>query len=94
MMSTPPTLAHLDRLRLQRGVEYLHVLGPRATFEYLAEVSARIGGMPAMLGILADYERRLTPNMLRVTGGDRFPHQLSMLPRALDHEVPDAETVP
>jgi hypothetical protein len=49
------------RLRLQRGAEHLHRLGPRATAELLAEVGARIGGMPCVPGLLAEYERRLTP---------------------------------
>jgi dihydroxyacid dehydratase/phosphogluconate dehydratase len=68
-------LDHLDRLRLQRGVEHLHRLGPRATAEYLAEVARQIGGLPAMLGTLAEYERRLSPDLLRVVGGDRFPRR-------------------
>ena len=70
-----------DRLRLQRGAEHLHRLGARATAEALAEIAARIGGMPAILGVLEEYRARLTPQMLAATGGDRFP------PRAL-REVP------
>jgi hypothetical protein len=63
----------LDRLRLQRGVEHLHQLGPRATAELLAEVAHRIGGMPCIIGLLTEFERRITPAMLRASGGDRFP---------------------
>ncbi len=63
----------LQMLRLQRGVEHLHKLGPRATAEALAEMADRIGGLPALLGILAEYERRLTPGMVRAAGADRFP---------------------
>ena len=62
-----------DRMRLQHGAEHLHRLRARATAELLAEVATRIGGMPAILAILAEYQARLTPEMLRVTGGDRFP---------------------
>jgi hypothetical protein len=36
-----------------------------------------MGGMPVCLALLAEHERRLTPSMVRATGGDRFP------PRAL-----------
>jgi hypothetical protein len=60
-------------LRLQRGAEHLHRLGPRATAEFLAEIAAQIGGMPAVLGLLVEYERRLSPEALRLVGGDRFP---------------------
>jgi hypothetical protein len=66
-------LSNLDRVRLQRGAEHLHNLGPRATAEFLAEVAGAIGGMPAILGRLNEYQRRLTPEMLQATGGDRFP---------------------
>jgi hypothetical protein len=71
----------VTRLRLQRDVEHLHALGSRATTEFLVDLTARIGGLPAALALLAEYERRITPAMLRATGGDRFP------PRPL-HLVP------
>ena len=74
-------MTSLDRMRLQRGAEHLHSLGARATAELLAEIGARIGGMPCILGLLAEYERRLTPAMIRAAGADRFP------PRPL-REVP------
>ncbi len=75
-MSDPMTALHL-----QRGAEHLHRLGARATAEMLAEIGARIGGMPCILQLLAEYEHRLTPEMLRQVGGDQFP------PRVM-HEVP------
>jgi hypothetical protein len=52
--------------RLQRGAEHLHRLGPHATAELLAEVAERIGGMPSVLGLLVEYERRFPTRMLRV----------------------------
>lgn len=61
------------RLRLEHGATYLHSLGPRATFEFLAELSAPIGGMPACLGLLAEYQARLTPEIVRAAGADRMP---------------------
>ena len=68
--------------RLQRGAEHLHQLGPRATAELLLEVAARIGGLPAIVSVLGEFERRLTPEMLRALGGDRFPPRpLRMVPR-------------
>jgi hypothetical protein len=72
----------LDRLRLQRGAEHLHSLGARATAELLAEVGHRIGGMPCILGLLCEYQQRLSPQMLRAVGGDRFPiRPLRVVPR-------------
>ena len=69
----PQPMDMLARLRLQRGAEHLHNLGPRATAEFLAELAAEIGGWPAMMGMLAEYQRRLSPDMLRAVGGDKFP---------------------
>ena len=60
-------------LRLQRGSVHLVRLGPRALAEYLSELAGQIGGLPAALALLAEYERRLSPDMLHATGGDRFP---------------------
>jgi hypothetical protein len=72
----------LDRLRLQRGAEHLHELGARATAELLADVGHRIGGLPCIIGLLGEYERRLSPRMIRLAGGDRFPRRpLRMVPR-------------
>jgi hypothetical protein len=73
MLTSPfSPVAGLERLRLERGAAHLHRLGPRATAELLAALTARIGGGPALLGLLAEYER-LSPGMVRAAGGDRFP---------------------
>jgi hypothetical protein len=78
-------MIHLDpiaRLHLQRGAEHLHQLGGRATAEFLAEVVDRIGGMPAIMGLLTEYQRRLSPQLLRSVGGHRFPSRpLRVVPR-------------
>ena len=58
--------------RLKPGVEHLHTLGPRATAEMLADLAIRIGGMPAILGLLAEYQR-LTPQAVSLASADRFP---------------------
>jgi hypothetical protein len=73
----------ITRLRLQRDVEHLHALGSRATAEFIVDLTEKIGGLPAALALLAEYERRLTPEMIRLAGGGRFP------PRPL-HPVPPA----
>ena len=71
----------LTELRLQRGAEYLHRLGPRATAELLSEVAYRIGGMPCVLGLLEEYQHQIAPGMLRAVG-DRFPPRpLHLVPR-------------
>jgi hypothetical protein len=70
------------RHTLERGSAHLHRLGDRAIAEFLAEISARIGGLPAVLQILGEYEERLTPEMVRLVGGDRFqPMPLRVVPR-------------
>ena len=54
---------------------------PRATAELLAEVDHRIGGMVCIIGLLTEYEQRLSPRLLRLAGGDRFPRRsLSVVP--------------
>jgi hypothetical protein len=70
---------HFTAARLQRGAEHLHKLGPRATAELLAEVGNRIGGIPAIIGLLTEYQR-LTPEVLRAVGGDKFPRCIRVLP--------------
>ena len=75
-MTYPYTMTSLDRQRLDRGAAHLHGLGPRAVAEALATLAARIGGAPAMLTVLAEYEA-LTPGMVRAAGADR------LLPRPL-----------
>lgn len=80
-MNYPYSMTPLDRLRLDRGAAHLHGLGPRATAEALATLAARIGGAPALLAVLAEYEA-LTPGMVRAVGADHFPpHPLRQVER-------------
>jgi hypothetical protein len=67
--------------RLERGAEHLHRLGAPAIAELLAEVGDRIGGIPCIVSLLAEYERRITPNMVRTAGGDWLPRHLQTAPR-------------
>jgi hypothetical protein len=62
----------LDQLRRQRRVAHLYRLGPRAIDELLVEVAAKIGGGPTINRLLVEYERRLTPELLRAVGGNQF----------------------
>ena len=64
----------LDCLRLQREVERLIENGgahpERIVAEAFMEVGMRIGGLPAIFAVLADFGR-LTPAMVRAAGGDK-----------------------
>jgi len=69
--------------RLVSGSVHLHRLGPRATAEFIFEIAVRYGAEREVLDLLDDYRLRLTVDMLRQVGGDKFP------PRPL-HPAPDA----
>ncbi len=56
---------HFDRLRFELGAAHLHRLGACATAEFLADLCARIGGMPACIGLLAEYQARMSPATIR-----------------------------
>jgi len=62
-----------DQQRLHRGAAHLHRLGPRALSEMLATLAARIGGGPALLAILAEFER-LSPGQVRAATGSHSSH--------------------
>ena len=70
----PPTRKASDttdmaaRLKRQRQIEHLYLLGPRAVGEFLNEVSEA----EALDRGLEAYAR-LTPGMLKTLDGDRFP---------------------
>ena len=69
-------LCPFHQLRLARGAEHLHRLGPRAIAEFLAE-----GAGPDLAALLArlDRYRRLHPDAVRLVGGDRFPRRLPLV---------------
>jgi hypothetical protein len=67
-------------VRLQRGTEHLHRLGPRVIAEFLLELAERIGGLPAATALLVEYER-LSPRLIRATGLQ--PQPLRSVPRDL-----------
>ncbi len=62
-----------DALRLRRGAEHLHGLGPRAVAELLAQVVRERRDLAATLELLDDWRAGLSPELLRAAGGDRFP---------------------
>jgi hypothetical protein len=63
----------LTRLRRQRLVKCVHILGARATFELIDEVAGRFGIEQYVDDRLEAYASRLTPRLPRLTGGDKFP---------------------
>ena len=66
--------AAMLRLRRQRLVECLHRLGPRPTFELVDELARRHPDIADDLDRrLAAYTERLTPELLRAVGANRFP---------------------
>lgn len=66
------TISPLDRLRLERAIQRIHRLGARSTGEFVLQYAARVGGVPALFSVIADYER-LAVAAVRAAGGDRFP---------------------
>ncbi len=73
----------LDKLRLERGAAHLCQLGERATAEFLAELARRIGGEPAIRGLLAEYAA-LTPGQVRAAGASSLAR---CRPRAVPAEL-------
>ena len=69
----------IQYLRLQRDVEHLHKLGPRALAELLLDIVGPVGEIELLLNSLERY-RQVTPELLQAVGGDRFPPRLSLVP--------------
>lgn len=79
-----PKLSPTERMRFDRRAEHLHRLGARATAEFLLELSATIGGLPAIVRLLEEYQGKLSPDLLRAAGGYGMP---SRRPRVLPAEI-------
>jgi hypothetical protein len=62
-----------QRLRRQHLARSVHRLGARVLFELLDEIARQHGIAEDVDRRLAAYVDRLSPQMLRATGGDRFP---------------------
>ncbi len=76
-------LSPLDRMHLERGLAHLDRLGFRAKTEFWIAFAGKVGTMPALLRLLAEYEDRLTPAMVRAAGGDKpVPRPLHVVPLA------------
>jgi hypothetical protein len=80
-------------IQFQRDCGHVYDLGRRAVMEAFLQVADRIGGLPAICEVLAEY-RRLSPQQLRAVGGDRFvPRPLHLVPSDDDAEVLEHEPV-
>lgn len=75
-----------ERVALQRGARHLRSLGDRALFHFLDELAGRTGNVHAILDALNAYQR-ITPEQVRIVGGDQFPRPPLDL-------VPDIEARP
>jgi DNA-directed RNA polymerase subunit N (RpoN/RPB10) len=71
----PPARSIRHQLRLQRGVQHLLRLGPRAAAEFVAEIGNDFCCRRAILDHLDEWDR-LTPESVAVAGWDRFPPTL------------------
>lgn len=69
----------ITKLLIQNGAAHLHTLGDRAIAEFLTELAGRIGGMPAIVGLLNEYRGQLTPALIRAAGAERLPGRLSVI---------------
>ena len=68
-MSPTPT----DTLRLQRGAQHVHALGPRAVAEMVAQVAREGLDLPGTLDLMDRWRDGLSAERLAATHGDRFP---------------------
>jgi hypothetical protein len=73
MRADLPGTYGLRRLRRQRELERVHGLGPRVIGELLNELAREHGIGRDIAQRVARYAARLSPELLRAVGGDRFP---------------------
>ena len=73
--------ATADTLRLQRGAEHLHRLGPRATAEFIVQIVKERRDLTGTLALLDQWRARLSPEMVRLVGADRFACGIREVPR-------------
>ncbi len=62
-----------DTLRLQRGAQHVHDLGPRAVAEMVAHVAREGLDLPGALDLMDRWRNGLSAEMLAAAHGDRFP---------------------
>ena len=61
-----------EQHELRSGVEHVVNLGNRALCELLAEAAQDRCDLPGLLARLREWREHLTPEMMQVTGGNRF----------------------
>jgi hypothetical protein len=66
-------LTAIERLRFDRSAAKLDRLGARCTAEFLAEVGQQHGIAMDVLTRAENWTSKLSPEMLRTAGADRFP---------------------
>ena len=65
-------LKAVRRMRLERAAICVHRMGPRVFFELLKEVGQHNNCEADVAARLESYAAKLTPEMIAVTGADRF----------------------
>lgn len=65
-----------DTLRLQRGAQHVHDLGPRAVAEMVAHVAREGLDLPGALDLMDRWRDGLSVEMLTAARGDRFPRRV------------------
>lgn len=71
-MSPSPT----DSLRLQRGAQHVHDLGPRAVAELLVQVVHEGRDLVGTLALLDEWRAGLSVEMMVAVRGERFPPRI------------------
>ena len=66
-------MANFVDIQRQRGAEFLSSQPARVLDGFFRDLEAKIGGTPAILGLMAEYEARVTAQKLHASGGDKFP---------------------
>jgi len=60
-------------IHFERQILHLHSLGPRSLGEFLLALAEETGSASIIRALLAEYESRLTWEMVCAAGGEHFP---------------------
>jgi len=66
-----------DLSQLNKGIEHLHALGPKAVLEFYKEIFLP-EDLPYALDVIARF-KRLSPATVKAVGGDRIVHPQNVM---------------